>query len=428
MEFDMIWTRIKSTTPAALITLMMVSGWGCQQQQPVAHEASTQPNYARPLPPGAEPLRRVTHPAELTAIDDAWTSRDLFLQDAATESVTWFDKPSTTQWFPTSGVGHSRARASVVAFADLCEQSTDAESFRANLLNRFDVYESIGCDDQGTVLFTAYCSPTFRASRTRRTGFNAPLYSRPDSLVTHPESGEPLGKRRPDGGIDPWPSRAEIERTGMLDGTELVWLESPLDAYIVHVNGSAKLLMDDGSTMYVGYAGKTDRPYASLGKSLIERGLMREGEASLQKIRRVWKQHPSEVEHAMNDNESFVFFQEYDGGSWPAGSLGFPVTARRSVATDKSIFPRGGVVLVDAETVRFTGEKERFTQFMLDQDTGGAIRAPGRADLYLGAGPMAELLAGRQKNEGKLYYFFLKPDYVADVNRDWRGPGALASH
>jgi membrane-bound lytic murein transglycosylase A len=411
------------------VTTLLASLTACQQNKTMTDTAAAGgPNYARPLPSGTSPLRKVVNPERLTAIDSAWNQRDLFLRDAADESITWFDKPSTLQWYPTCDIDHARARASVVAFRDLCESSTDVSSFRSELIRRFDIYESIGCDDEGTVLFTAYCSPTYRASRTRRTGFDTPLYGRPAELVTHLETGEPLGRRRDDGGIDTWPSRSEIERTGMLDGTEVVWLEDPLDAYIVHVNGSAKLILDDDEPMYIGYAGKTDRPYASLGRALIKSGHIPEGRASLQTIRRLWKKNPKAVEQAMQQNESYVFFQEYDGGSWPAGSLGFPVTSRRSVATDKSIFPRAGVVLVDTESLRFTGEQESFTQFMLDQDTGGAIRAPGRVDLYLGTGAMAELLAGRQQNEGHLYYFFLKPSEVAQVNADWQGPGALASH
>ncbi|MDE1038440.1 MAG: 3D domain-containing protein, partial [Phycisphaerales bacterium] len=113
--------------------------------------------------------------------------------------------------------------------------------------------------------------------------------------------------------------------------------------------------------------------------------------------------------------ESFVFFKEYEGGNWPAGSLGVPVTAQRSVATDKKIFPRGGVVLVDTTVRSLTGEKQTFTQFMTDQDTGGAIRAPGRADLFMGVGPTAGIKAGGQYAEGQLYYLFLKPNSIAIV-------------
>ena len=126
------------------------------------------------------------------------------------------------------------------------------------------------------------------------------------------------------------------------------------------------------------------------------------------------------MEDLILDNDSYVFFREYDGGTWPAGSLGFPVTTERSVATDKAVYPRGGVVLVDTKTNTFGGQKS-FTQFMLDQDTGGAIRAPGRADLYMGTGSRCGDTGRRPYAEGKLYYFFLKPEQVASVNAGWSG-------
>ena len=105
----------------------------------------------------------------------------------------------------------------------------------------------------------------------------------------------------------------------------------------------------------------------------------------------------------MRQNERFVFFRETDAEGWPSGSLGFQVEPKRSLATDKSIFPRGGFVFVETLV-----NGEPVAQWMLDQDTGGAIRAPGRADLYLGAGNRATALAGEQAEEGQLYYFFLK--------------------
>ena len=114
-------------------------------------------------------------------------------------------------------------------------------------------------------------------------------------------------------------------------------------------------------------------------------------------------------------NENYVFFQEYDGGNWPAGSLGVPVTPERSVATDKSIFSRSAVVAVDTDAVTLSSGSKPFVQFMVDQDTG-AINALGRADLFMGIGPTAEILAGGQYAEGRMYYFFLKPREVRAMN------------
>ena len=116
-------------------------------------------------------------------------------------------------------------------------------------------------------------------------------------------------------------------------------------------------------------------------------------------------------------NESFVFFSGYDGANWPAGSLGVKVSPKASLATDKKIYPRGGIVLVSTRAVTLARGHEDFLRFMMDQDTGGAIRAPGRADIFMGIGRAAETLAGGQYAEGTLYYFFLKPEHVARFSR-----------
>ncbi len=417
-----IWTTLTMAIAAAILLA------GCSSTETVPPEQTLGKNYSRPLPDGKSPLRLVSDTSRMPDFQNAWDNRDLFLGDACGESVTWFDKPSTVQWFPSNDINHDKARASVVAFRHLLRTAPDYDTFNAQLTDEFDVFESVGCDDDGTVLFTGYYSPTFKASRYRRPGFTVPLYSRPNDLVTDAVTGEPRGRRLPDGSLVPWPARRDIESSGILAGTEIVWLKDPLSAYVVHVNGSARLQMLDGTDLYLGYGGKTDRPYTGLGGTLVERGLVPLDELGMPAIRRLWKRSPEVVENAIMENDSYVFFQEYDGGSWPAGSLGFPVTAERSIATDKSIYPRGGLVLVDTQAATFSSGQRRFQQFMLDQDTGGAIRAPGRCDLYLGTGPMAEILAGRQFAEGKLYYLFLKDDRVAAANAGWNTPVANAGH
>ena len=399
----------------ALCIMLPTAMLGCSQQTATPTAKATL-DYNRPLPRGQAPLRRITNPADMPDTTVAWNNRDIFLADALDESIQWYDAPSSRQWFPVCNITHEQAKASVVAMRELMRTTPDAGAFKRAINERFDVYESIGCDDKGTVLFTGYYAPDFHASRTRSARFTTPLYARPADLVTDPADGTPMGRRLADGSIVTYPSRRTIERTGMLRGTELVWLEDPLAAYIVHVNGSAKLRMDDGTVMYVGYAGKTDRPYTGLGRTLVAEGVLEEHELSLPAIRRTWKRDPSGIEALIHRNENYVFFQEYDGGTWPAGSLGVPVTPERSVATDKSIFPRGAVVLVDTDAVTLSSGSKPFVQFMVDQDTGGAINAPGRADLFMGIGPTAEILAGGQYAEGRMYYFFLKPREVRAMN------------
>ncbi|MEE9130877.1 MAG: MltA domain-containing protein, partial [Phycisphaerales bacterium] len=217
-----------------------------------------------------------------------------------------------------------------------------------------------------------------------------------------------------DDSIGSYYTRRQIDQSRMFAGKELVWLQDPLSTYIVHINGSAKLRLTDASLMYIGYAGKTDRPYTGLGQSMLDEGLLRTEELSLPAVRRVYEQNPKLVTELIYRNENYVFFTEYDGDTWPAGSLGVLVTAHRTLATDKKVYPRGGLVLVDTKAVTFSEGQRDFLEFMLDQDTGGAIQAPGRADMFMGVGASAEILAGGQYAEGRLYYFFLKPQYVQE--------------
>jgi membrane-bound lytic murein transglycosylase A len=401
----------RQLTPLLALIPALLLAQGCSQQTTTPADTITV-DYNRPLPRGHTPLRKITDTAHMPDTTTAWNNRDIFLGDAMDRSIEWYDAPSSQQWFPVCNITHEQAKASVIAMRQLMRTTPNSNKFNQAIQERFDVYESIGCDDEGTVLFTGYYAPDFHASRTRSTRFNTPLYTRPDDLVTDQRDGTPLGRRLPDGTIVSYPPRRTIEHTRMLKGTELVWLEDPLAAYIVHVNGSAKLRMDDGTILYVGYAGKTDRKYTGLGRTLVAEKLLREDELSLPAIRRAWKKNPAQIESMIHRNENYVFFQEYEGDTWPAGSLGVPVTPERSLATDKTIFPRGAVVLVDTDAVTLSRGSRSFVQFMVDQDTGGAINAPGRADLFMGIGPTAEILAGGQYAEGKLYYFFLKPREV----------------
>ncbi len=386
---------------------------GCSQPRTDQGRASgpAGPEYARPLPPGRSALRRVTDPARLPDLAAAYAAHDALLLEAIGHSIGWFGKPSSHQFFPMEGVTHEQARASVVAALAMLERAPDTATFIADFTRMFDVYESVGYDGQGTVLYTGYYAPILRASRAPSSRYAFPLYRRPADLVTDPVTGAPKGQRR-GAGTAPYPTRREIETKGLLRGQELVWLEDALSAYLVHVNGSAKLRMTEGDIMYVGYAGKTDRPYGSLGKAMIAAGLVDADSVSLSAIQRVFRRQPERVRELMYENENYVFFTEYAPDAWPAGSLGVRVTAESSLATDKSIYPRGGLVLVDTDAVSPSQGRQPFLRFMLDQDTGGAIRAPGRADLFMGVGPGAEVVAGGQHAEGRLYYFFLKPRYV----------------
>jgi membrane-bound lytic murein transglycosylase A len=333
---------------------------------------------------------------------------------ALEQSLSWFEKPSSRDYFPAAGVTHERAWASVYAFRELMLHATDAIELARWIHEEFEIYESVGGDGGGTVLFTGYYSPAFAGSLSRSQEYRYPLYRRPDDLVSDTETGETLG-RRIGGRIVPYPTRAEIERSGMLSGGELVWLRDRFEAYLVHVQGSAAITLSDGSVFRVGYHGNNGRDYVSVARQLVDDGKLGEDELSLEEVRAYFEAHPEDLDPYLRRNPRFVFFREDEGTDWPAGSLGVKVTALRTLATDKDVYPAGGVVLVITQTGDSSGRMRRFEQIMLDQDTGGAIRTAGRADIYYGVGPEAEALAGSQYAEGRLYYLFLKPERV----REW---------
>jgi membrane-bound lytic murein transglycosylase A len=300
--------------------------------------------------------------------------------------------------------------ASLKKFAELLDSGLVGKQLNDAIQQNFDVYTSVGCDGQGTVLFTGYYTPIFDGSTVRSGQFQYPLYRQPEDLVKG-EDGEILGRRGTDGEVSKYPSRAVIENTNMLRGKELVWLGDAFEAYVAHVQGSAKVRMSDGRIVGVGYAANNGWEYKSISKAMVTDGLISESQLSLSAMIDYFKSHAEKVREYTRLNPRFVFFKDEDGP--PRGSLNEPVTPMRSIATDKSIFPRGALVYVSTYLPQESAgviSKSVYSGFALDQDTGGAIRAPGRCDMYIGVGDTAGKIAGMTYQEGRLYYLFIKDD------------------
>lgn len=301
------------------------------------------------------------------------------------------------------GITQERVRKSLLRFRTLAQTSPSPEALSKAVQREFEVYQSVGKDGNGTVDFTGYYEATYSASLTPTAAYRYPLYRLPADFGTWPQ---------------PHPTRLQLEgidglqgSQGRLRGQELVWLRDRLEAYLVQVQGSARLSLTNGKTMTVGVAGKTNYPYVSLGKELVKAGKVRLEDLTLPFLNQYFQTYPLELDRYIPRNNRFVFFAQTYGA--PAtGSLGVPVTAERSIATDKSLMPPGALAVIQTrfpyydaqETLKFRNA----SRFALDQDTGGAIKSAGRVDVFMGTGFRAKEKAGVINTPGQLYYLLLK--------------------
>lgn len=367
------------------------------------------PNYSKPLPAGVSALELVTDPADFPDFRAMWRDRT-GVDRALDNSLDYFTKGSSHDHFPSQGFTHDRVVRSLEKMKEILAKSQTEREFSGYCQRSFDIYRSVGWNQNATVLFTAYYQPIFDGSLEQTAEFQYPLYRLPSDLVKA-DDGTPLGRQNGEQLVSYW-TREEIESNQPFEGQglEFVWLRSALDAFIIHVQGSAKIRLPAGDMHHIGYAGKTEHEYTSIGKELVADGKIAADELSLARIRAYFEDNPDDLLTYLNRNESFVFFTETDGGG-PYGSLGAAVTPYRTIATDKSIFPRGAVCAIETTVPQLRGgilQPKEFHALVFDQDTGGAIRSAGRCDLYVGTGEKAEQIAGHTKYEGQLFYLFVK--------------------
>ena len=291
--------------------------------------------YDRPLPPGQLALQKITDPNEIPDFTEAWHHLD-DLGPAIENSLNYLSKASSQQYFPYGDINHDQAVKTLETFLTLLDAGVRPAELNGLIRAYFDVYMSVGCDDQGTVLFTGYYTPIFDGSFERTERFQYPLYKMPTDLVKGPD-GQTLGRQDAEGVLTRYPARAEIEASGMLAGQELVWLSDPFEAYIAHVQGSAKLRLPDGEIITVGYAANNGHEYESVGEALIADRKIPSDRISLAAMIDYFKRHGDEVDRYTQRNPRFVFFRVTQ--ETPHGSLNEPVTPMRTIATDKSVFP-----------------------------------------------------------------------------------------
>ncbi|MBP8308488.1 MAG: MltA domain-containing protein [Burkholderiaceae bacterium] len=271
------------------------------------------------------------------------------------------------------------------------------------LTRRFEPQPLRGPDGGERGLITGYYEPELTGSRLRESTGQVPLLPRPP--IDAPRARMP---------------RAQIEAQAAGDAQALAWIDDPVEAYFLQVQGSGRVRLRDGSVMRVGYAGDNGHPYRAIGRDLIERGALTSASLSARAIADWLRANPVEGRELMHSNPRYVFFREVDapstgagvggraevaGASGPIGSLGVPLTALRSVAVDPRVVPLGSLLWLEVADPR--GGMLR--RLVLAQDTGAAIVGSPRADLFWGTGALAGDSAGLMKSTGRLWWLRPRP-------------------
>jgi membrane-bound lytic murein transglycosylase A len=251
--------------------------------------------------------------------------------------------------------------------------------------------------------------------------YKYPLYKRPDDIVEIDLTlfGNDFPRNKLSARIEgrkvlPYYSREEIDQKQALNGRnlEILWCRDIVDIYFLQIQGSGKADLGDGNIVSVLYDGQNGRQYKSLGRQLIDKGAIAKENMSMPAIREYLRAHPDEIVPLLSQNPSYVFFRLDMGPS--LGNIGVPLTPGRSIATDSKLFPKGalGFVITRKPVIENGVIKEwvPFTRFVMNQDTGGAIKGPGRLDLFFGQGPEAELTAGYFQHDGELYFLVQKKE------------------
>jgi len=366
------------------------------------------------------PDGRILRPAEFVDLPGWLEDEQKFVLVALSRSCKKISRRANARSLGAGGIA-----GTVADWRDMCRE-VDAVPYNDKAVRDFikawfrpwRVINRNGSTPRG--LFTGYYEPSLTGSRTRGGKNQTPLYARPDDLITaelrpfrKDLAGRRIAGRLQSGKLVPYPTRAEIVKgslVGMAD--PLVWVDDPVDAFFLQIQGSGRVTLDEGGELRVGYAATNGQPYTAIGRDLVKRGALTRKAVSLQTIRAWLEANPDEASDVMALNKSYVFFRELTGEG-PIGAQGVALTAARSLAVDRKYIPLGVPIWIDATapSPEAGAPDLPLQRLMVAQDTGGAIRGPIRGDVFWGYGPKAEHIAGHMKHTGR--YFLLLPKSVA---------------
>ena len=285
-------------------------------------------------------------------------------------------------------------------WAPLCAQAASVAPDQAAAFFR-DYFDWVRVGN-GKAFATGYYEPEIQGSRTPQPGY-APIYMVPPDLVRCTRPDGTSGRSRVDqtGTCVPYYSRADIDNGALANrGLEIAWAADPLELFFAEIQGSARVVFPDGTSMQIAYAEQNGLPYTPIGKVLREQGILPQGGASMQAIKAWVRANPDQARALMEQNASYIFFRVLNGPG-PVGALNVPVTAHGTVAADPKFVPLGAPVYLAVDRPEAYG-------LWVAQDTGGAIKGPNRFDTFWGSGPEATQIAGGMAANGVAYILLPK--------------------
>ncbi|MGL5033701.1 MAG: murein transglycosylase A [Microcystaceae cyanobacterium] len=340
--------------------------------------------------------------ADIGLDQQLWTKDRAALLQAVDHSLRYLNSDNAAKAYrnyPVKNFTVANVKRSLLRFRTLVKQARSPQELQAAVQREFTFYQALGHDGQGTVHFTGYFEPNYTASLQRTSEYRYPLYRKPSNFSSWAK---------------PHPSRAKLEGSdglgtnSIIKGQELIWFRDRLEAYLVQIQGAAKIRLTNGKNISVVFDGNTDYTYKSIGKELVNDGIFKPGELTLPVLIDYLKKYPEALDKYLPRNNRFIFFRPASATAKPNGSIGVPVITERSIATDKSLMPPGALALLVAPIPNTNLQKEVVSRYVLDHDTGGAIKGAGRVDIFMGTGKLAGDRAGLMSDDGQLYYLLLK--------------------
>ncbi len=372
-------------------------------------------------PPAPRPVLERVSPSAYPAFNDDMAYDGL--RHAILQSITYFKRIPSDRNFDFGPDRYTSAHLirTMEHFLNFIQTQPSPDALKSFIRSHYRVYRSTGNQKTKKVLFTGYYEPIL-SGRTHRNGtYRYPVYARPEDHTTidlslfHADfKGRKIVGRYTNQRVVPYYDRRKIDKTAALKGKApvLAWVKDEVGLFFLQIQGSGKIFLENGSVLNVHYHTANGHPYRSIGKLLIDKGKIPRNEMSMQRIRTYLHDHPDEVEAILHYNPSYVFFKiEKDG---PLGYLSVKLTPGRSIALDRRIFPPAALCFIETKIPFVDGVGKIYSwndsnRFTLNQDTGGAIRGAGRADLFWGNGAYAEIAAGHMQHRGDLYFLVLKP-------------------